>query len=89
MMKKFLLVTFLCFLSMDLIICDDEEKAETEEKTETEEDMGWDAYNVTLEEKLGFVNRWCTGDKFASGFMKALLTCRDKVLVNINLNFPR
>lgn len=83
-MRKFQLITFLCFLAIyiDLIACDD-----NEEKTETEEDYGWDAYNVTLEEKLGFVNRWCTGDKFASGFMKAFIKCRDKVLVNINLNF--
>lgn len=79
-MKKICIITLFCFLFVKSILCDDEDP----KKVEDVEDEGFDAYNVTIEEKVAFVNRWCTGDKMAVMFMKALIGCRDKTLVSTN-----
>lgn len=79
-MKSLVILGLLCFFTLKLISCQDEPEVDKEIKEAADDDF--DAYNVTIDEKIAFVNRWCTGDKMSIHFMKALITCRDKTLVS-------
>lgn len=81
-MKCLVIVPVLFFVTLGLISCQDEPEVDKEIQEAADDDF--DSYNVTIDEKVAFVNRWCTGDKMSIHFMKALIKCRDKTLVSIN-----
>lgn len=67
----FLILASSCMVSK----CQDDEDGEEDNPIDLEQ-----ARNVTDEEKLDFLSRWCDNEDFIVRFMKTFITCRDTVL---------